>query len=369
MVTLYPMSVQKRTTRKASSMIFISVALLCFVCLGAPLTWAGCGAAPDPRYDPSGYARWCRCMGGTVYNDARGYGCDVSGSGYSGGYSGYSGGDPSLYLMEQFFQGLGSALGKQLESLLNPDKHQGMEMDLQSRVEENRRRQEAERKKQEFGKGKTRMLSQMRATQTGTLRPRDVTTLPELNVREVDDVFGIKTLRPHDLSEPSRTASLSSGTVSHLKRAHCGAYLLRKANEAASKGKFEEAAYLSNEAAELMSGAKDSPSVVCPPLPEVPAFEAGPVAESQAMYERIKKQTIFFGTLYSRATQQMGDYRTVLKSIKQTEHNVQEARKRREEAQRKKEELQARRQQHPESVPPSVMAEALAALQNAFQAL
>lgn len=33
----------------------------------------------DPKESESGYAKWCACMGGTVYNDERGYGCDVSG--------------------------------------------------------------------------------------------------------------------------------------------------------------------------------------------------------------------------------------------------------------------------------------------------
>jgi len=142
-------------------------------------------------------------------------------------------------------------------------------MEIQ-RQQQELRRQEAERRQTEFEEKKGKLLGQMKG-QTGSLGSRDLTGLPELKVREEADVFGTKSLKPRDLSSPTQTASLGSRVSTALERAHCGAYLLRKANESAAREKYEEASYLSNEAAELMSGSKSSPGVVCPPPPEVPA--------------------------------------------------------------------------------------------------
>ncbi len=62
--------------------------LVClFLGFGVPSAWAGCGSPPDPRSDWSGYADWCSCMGGTMYNDSRGVGCDFSGGSSSTGTS------------------------------------------------------------------------------------------------------------------------------------------------------------------------------------------------------------------------------------------------------------------------------------------
>jgi tetratricopeptide (TPR) repeat protein len=54
-------------------------------------------SVPDPRSDPSGYARWCAGQGGTV-DTTSGYGCSVSGGGSAG------------YTSDAATQGLGAAL-------------------------------------------------------------------------------------------------------------------------------------------------------------------------------------------------------------------------------------------------------------------
>jgi len=136
-----------------------------------------------------------------------------------------------------------------------------------------------------------------------------------------------------------------------LERAQCGAYLLRKANESAAMEKYEEASYLSNEAAELMSGSKSSPGVVCPPPPEVPAVEGGPIAEDREKAEKLRKMTFVFSKLYGRVAQQTNDYQIVLTTVKQ-----------REETKAKVDKLQSLRVQKPDEVSEMVMTEASAAL-------
>ena len=267
---------------------------------------------------------------------------------------------------------MGEALGKQMECILNPNceanVRQRQQQQLQQqrlremqRQQEDSRRQEAERRQMEFEAKKRNLLNQMRG-QAGTLEARDLRSLPELKVAETADVFGTKTLKPRDLSSPAPIASLTSRPTTALQRAHCSAYLLRKANEAASGGKFEESAYLSNEAADLMSGAKDSPGVVCPQPPEIPSVEGGPIAESQEQAEKLRKMTFVYSRLYSRVAQQTNDYQIILTTVKQKEEKIEKARLEKEEAKARFEKLQSLKQQKPDEVAEITMAEASAAL-------
>jgi hypothetical protein len=232
-----------------------------------------------------------------------------------------------------------------------------MKMDQERKEEEERLRQEEERRRQEFAKSKERMLGMIRSSDFDGIQPRDLSA--ELEVREVDDVFGIKTLKPKGLTARAQTVSKD------LKRLHCTAYLLRKANEAFSQEKFEEAAYLSKEATDLMSGVKASPAVVCPPPPDIPAVEGGPTAESLAVSEKIKKQTLFYSRLYTRASQEMVDYRVATSSVGQAERKVEETRKQKEEVEARVEALKTPKEQGLKTESDSAMAEALAALEKA----
>ena len=344
--------------------IIFSVTLALFGGFLLPLAWGQ--SAPDPRRDPGGYARWCASKGGRVYNDARGYGCDVSSARGSSGL--YGGTNP----FDNLFAPLGEALGKQMECLFNPNCEANVQQRQQQELQQQRlmeiqrqqqelRRQEAERRQTEFEEKKGKLLGQMKG-QTGSLGSRDLTGLPELKVREEADVFGTKSLKPRDLSSPTQTASLGSRVSTALERAHCGAYLLRKANESAAREKYEEASYLSNEAAELMSGSKSSAGVVCPPPPEVPAVEGGPVAESREQAEKLRKMTFVFSRLYGRVAQQTNDYQIVLTTVKQKEEKKEKARLQREEAKARLEKLQSLRQQKPDEVSEITMTEASAAL-------
>jgi hypothetical protein len=258
-----------------------------------------------------------------------------------------------------------------MECLLNPD----CEANLRERerqqwlLEESRKREEIERqneeeRQREFQKRKAGLLDQMKG-QAGTLQMRDVSSLPELKVREVDGTFATKTLKPRDLSSPAPAASLSSAPTTTLQKTQCAAYLLRKASQAASDGKFEESAYLSNEAAELMSGAKKSPGVVCPAPPEVPSVEGGPIAESREQAEKLQKMAFVYSKLYSQAAQQVGDYRVVLTTVKRAEEKVDNTKLKREEAKNKVDRLQTQAGQQPNAASTSAMAQALAALQQA----
>jgi hypothetical protein len=300
------------------------------------------------------YAEWCsRCNGTpdpTTTSCTPGPNWGKRGSSSPGFSSLGYGSDPWVNvmgsLMNQFMQGFEKGL-----------EQNRMKMDRERKEEEERLKQEEERRRQEFAKSKERMLGLMRSSDFDTIQPRDLSA--ELEVREVDDAFGIKTLKPKDLTARTQTVSKD------VMRVHCTAYLLRKANEAFSQEKFEEAAYLSKEATDLMSGVKASPAVVCPPPPDIPAVEGGPIAESLAMSEKIKKQTLFYSRLYTRVSQQMGDYRVATSSVEQAEWKVKETRKQKEEVEAKVDELKTSKEQGLNTGSDSAMAEALAALEKA----
>lgn len=251
---------------------------------------------------------------------------------------------------------MGEAISKQMECLFNPNCEANIQQQQQQqrfmemqRQEEQLRKQEAERGQMDFDRKKSDLLNQMRV-------------LPELNVREVGDVFGTKALKPRDLSSPTQVASLSSAPTTALQKAHCTAYLLRKANDAASQGRLEESAYLSSEAADLMSGAKDSPGVVCPPPPEVPSVEGGPIVQSGEQAQKLQKMTFVYSKLRSQAAQQVGDYQAVLTRVKRAEEKIEKAKLQKEEAKTKVDRLRTQKQEQTDSASASAMAEAFAAL-------
>lgn len=332
------------------------IVLLClFVGFGSSTAWAGCPAPyVDPRQSANGYAEWCKCQGGTVYNDARGYGCDVSASGGSSGSVSLSPSEQLLMKsMEQFFHNLFWGSDQQNERQRQIEKLQQKEWERRQaeeaarrKIEEEQRKIETERRRREFAKQREGLLSKVKGESTSTIGLKD---LRDIEGTSSVDPFGIKTLKPRDVSgltEPLRPKGLKIASFrTSLQRASCSAYLLRKSYKAAAEGRYEESAYLSHEAADLMSGVTDSPGVVCPPPPEVPVVEGVPLKESKEQAEKLKKQTIVMSRLYSRGSQQVADYRVIRNSATQAEQKVKEAKTLVEEARAKKEKLEAQRQQ------------------------
>jgi len=236
----------------------------------------------------------------------------------------------------------------------------------QARTRERLYKEKEKQRRQEFKEAKARMLGQMRGVQSSSLQFRK---LEPLGVHETTGAFGIKTLKPRDLSKSTQPASAAPDSHGWLKKANCSAYLLRKAFDNWNQKHFEEAAYLSNEAAALASGEKSSPSVVCPPLPDVADVKGKQAPEDKARAEKFIKQTLLDSKLFARAASQMKDYKTIQQTAKQARQKVDEARTRMEEARLRKQEIEREQQQQADARKASVMAEALTALKKAKEAL
>jgi len=236
----------------------------------------------------------------------------------------------------------------------------------QARARERLYKEKEKRRRQEFKEARARMLGQMRGVQSSSLQFRK---LEPLEVHETTGAFGIKTLKPRDLSSSTQLASAAPSSHGWLKKANCSAYLLHKALDNWNQEHFEEAAYLSNEAAALASGEKSSPSVVCPPLPDVPDVKGKQVPEDKARAEKFIKQTLLVSKLFARAASQMKDYKAIQQTAKQARQKVDEAKTRMEEAKLRKQAIEREQQQQTEAKKASMMAEALAALKKAKEAL
>jgi hypothetical protein len=324
----------------------------------------------------------------TRANDARGVsGCIQTRTGITcpnrgseSGSSGYGGLTPTDRAMLNLFgvisNEVGKAMANEMECILNPNcprnlrlqQLEDQQQQLRQQMEEQARirREMDERRRREFEEAKARMLGQMRGPKSEDLQPRSLETL---QVQEVDSILGTTILKPRDLSTPTPPPSAKPSSTAWLQKANCSVYLLQKANKAASDGQYQEAAYLSNEAAALSSGAKASAGVVCPALREVPDVQGAPIQESQAVAETVQKQTILYSRLFSKAAQQMEDYRKVSRSVEKAEQRVDEAKERKQEAETRKEEIENQLQAEPEEKGQSAMAEALAALERAKSAL
>lgn len=317
----------------------------------------------DPRTSWSGYESWCSSMGGTVYNDRRGVGCTGAWpGGGSSPESGYAGGSPMTPLMGNLAYEFGRMIGEVIVSILDPGTNRNdaaiaarrqQELIRQQQQWEEWRREE-ERRRREFEEAKERMLGQMRGVDTGSLRLRDQVGSTELKPRMLERET-VAALHPRDLG--------SVRTMTSFQRAHCVAYLLSIANEAASKNKFNEAAHLSNQAGELMGGGQVG--VMCPPASSAPGSVASaPTKESAAAARQLEQEARLYSGLYSRANQQVADFTVANEAVRKTEAKLEESKEQEREAQRKVDELKAKRAQEPEQVPESVLDEALKALQD-----
>jgi hypothetical protein len=199
--------------------------------------------------------------------------------------------------------------------------------------EEARQRREKERQAQ-FEQSKQDLLGKLRLqTGSGSLQARNLT----LETREVTSAFGTRTLAPRDLSRSSTT--MMTSIRSPLARANCGLFLLHKSDEAASRGDFQEAAFLSNEAAALLGGEKITSAVQCPTPPDVP--DVGPGREvfteayrqkSKEIDEALKKRSHFARSMYQRVLDQGTRYHENHEAIGQAEKGKQQAQSRLDEA-------------------------------------
>lgn len=292
-----------------------------------------------------------------------------SGTG-SGGSTGSTGFIPAQQLLMQSVQKiLGDILrgsSQQDESIRQEElRRRQIEMErLRKRMQEEMeyRRWREDQKRKEFQKSKERMLGLIGGSGTETLKPREIGSLPQLEVHEVKDTFGVKTLKPRDLSPSTEIAKTYVDSSPSFKR-NCTSYLMQKAKEASAAGRFEDAAYLSNEAANLMNGVTNSPDVVCPPPSEVPDVEGVPLQVSEEQAEKLKEETVVMNRLFNRASQQLSDYRIIMNSVTQAEQKVQEAQMRVKEAREQKEKLEAQILQPPEEVTDSVTRETQPPLQ------
>jgi len=351
----------------------------------------------------SEYADWCSSCGGTP--DSSTTSC-TPGSNWGGGDGSTGGGqglyrtgdlliDTELYLMEKTLPVFFDAIGQQLACEIDPNcprKVRQRQIEEQQRLEReaNQRAAEAERRRQElerrarFEQSKQNLLGEMRLQPgSGDLQPRNLA----LTVRESQGPLQVKTLAPRDLTTAPNLGA--AALRSPLARASCGVFLLQKSNRAAADGDFQEAAFLSNEAAALISGEKITSSVACPPPPDVPEVGEGAPVRTDAYRQKsleiqaaLQKRSRFVKQMYQRVANQGERYREISEAVRVAEEQKLAAQARLVEARAAEAELKARLQsrlpQHTEPVATllpdetpadpaaeSAMAEALAALESA----
>lgn len=272
---------------------------------------------------PDTAANRARGVVGCIQSEA-GITCpDREGNSASSGYGGLS---PSNQLMLNTMQGLIDNFRSGYEKGLQQQRQKAIQLQQQRRrqfIERQERerllKQKNAQRRIEFKSAKEKLLGQMRGTNTSSLQPR---VLGTLEVEEADSVFGTKSLKPRGLSSLTPLSSKKTSSTSWLQKTNCSMFLLNKANKAAAKGQFQEAAYLGNEAAALAKGEKERPAVVCPSLQNVPDVNGTPTKASQAMAEKIRKRTIQYSILFSRAVQQMESHRRALQSVDQAEQKI-----------------------------------------------
>jgi hypothetical protein len=175
-----------------------------------------------------------------------------------------------------------------------------------------RKEEEARRK---FRDAQQRMLGELRGHDPDSLQLRGFDA-PALQVEATRGTFGATELRPRELQ-----ATSALGTRGRVR---CAVSLLYKANKAYvdinTQVALWEAAYLSNEAANIAGSASYRPNVQCPAdPPEVGA--AAPTREAEAQLKRIQQSALLFG----RVQQQIADIETQKASILSGEEQAREA--------------------------------------------
>jgi hypothetical protein len=321
----------------------------------------------------SQYASWCSACGGSpdVSTTSCTPGPNWGGSGSTNTSSqglyrtGDLAFDTSMYLMEQTLPVFFEAIGNELACQIDPncprkvrqrqiEEQQRLEREARQRVaEEERKRQELERRAR-FEQTKQNLLGEMRLQPgSGDLRPRSLT----LETREVAGTLQARPLVPRELDS---TRNLGAASLrSPLAQASCGAFLLRKANDAASRGDFQEASFLSNEAAALIGGEKITSAVTCPPPPAVP--DIGPGIEAKVSRQKgleikaaLEKRSRYVRSMYQRVVQQGKEYQQVEDTVRKAEERKRQALASLEQASTEKDELESLLEQTPPPASESV---------------
>lgn len=360
--------------------------------MDTPSGYGGMGGAE--RIGPYASSSECESVN-RQYFSGRGR-CSCSSEGGSGGVAPPGGGDPQLLMMQMFMQFGFDLLGKQMECTFNPNcdtNVQQRELEEQQRQlqEEERRQREAaqraaedERKRKEaerrarFEASREKLLGEMRLQPgSGDLRPRHL----GLETRETAGGLQARTLAPRELGASPTVGAASLRAP--LARASCGAYLLRKADEAAVRGDLQEASFLSSDAAGLMSGEKVTTAVECPPPPAVPEIGEGVVIETEEnrrfreeFEQSLRQRSTFMSTMYRRVADQGVEYRQAEEELRQAEARKEQAETELAQARAARERLEAEQAVAPAAATPrppapaaadqkSAMAEALAAMEAA----
>lgn len=350
-------------------LIFVAVSIV------FPLFEAQAQRYVDPRVSMSGYRSWCAAQGGTV-DLSGGVGCRVTRapSGYGGGAQsgaamGQALGQAMAPLFYQFGQQIGCMLigGCRDPQAVAEAQRRAAQIEAEARSAEAERLRKEEEARRKFQEAQQRMLGELRGYEFDGLQLRGLEG-SQLQVEPRGGAFGVTELKPRELQVTS--------ALSGRGRVRCAVSLLYKANKAYvdinTQSALWEAAYLSNEAANIASSASHRPAVQCPPDPPVIGT---PVAtrEAEAQLQRIQQSAI----LFARVQQKIADIETQKASIQRGEAEVKEGEQKIAELRQRVEQFQ----QKPVTTPPAsgvpgggqqqddgALAEALAALKQAEEA-
>lgn len=380
----------------------IALLLTAFILTGLSPTTGWCLDCANPPRGTYGkawwnkYADWCSSCGGTP--NASSQSCTPGpnwGGGRSGGFTGSA--TPELMMMQMVMQFGFDLLGKQMECAFNPSCEangrreeekrnlaaERAQIEAEERAAEDDRQQREKEQRQRFEAEKQRLFGEMRLQPgSGELKPRNL----GLDTRETGGALQARLLAPRDPGAATTTGAASLG--SPAARLRCGAFLLRKADEAAARNDLQEAAFLSNEAAALMGGEKATTAVECPPAGDVPSLGDGAEIETeqsrQARLEierALQQRSVFMRGMYRRVSEQGAKYRQATEELRQAEERQKEAEASLGEARRRRAEIEATLASPPAAPNPpqggqpsaakpdpgaeSALAEALAAMQAA----
>ncbi len=311
----------------------------------------------DPRKSMSGFYTWCRSMGGTPYNDARGVGCIPGDARSSSG--GFAMGRSNPY--SGLFGLMGQNLNAAVSNMLNPvpgsmdsaalirgqelQRKKAEELERQRQIEEQWRLQEEAKKKREFLDAKERMLGQMKGT-------------PERGELKMKGMQGGQDLTMKGMGGASAPATA-------FQQAVCSAYLLQKADEAAGVMRFDEAVYLSNQASLIMGGA--SPGVQCP-APDnkgVSDVSGRPVEESKKAAEELLQRAKIYNRLYGRVEGEVVEWRDKTRQAQEAQQFCAQKDKAIEEAKGRLADLEAKKMKDQAGVSQNEIRDATMAVQKA----
>lgn len=314
----------------------------------------------DPRRSMSGYQSWCSGQGGSFYNDRRGVGCTPGGGTGRTSYGGYTYGGSNPY--QQMFSIMGNIMGNILRQSIQRSIDNRRKVIRQRRIDDAARirRQELLRKqaeeariwREEKERKERRKFLQAKKGLLGTLKGGAASNELKLKGPGTGDGLKIKDVADVD-GEP----------LSAEQREACSAYLMTKAEENAGLGNFSDAAFLSDQASQIIKGGV--PGVRCPQGGS--GIPGRPIKESQEMAELLKTHSKLYGRLYRRVDGEMDTWKKRTDALEQSNKKFIAAEKDLNDVQKRLAELEARRSQAPGSVSPGELSHARGELQRAKQ--